>query len=84
MIAFQLCDSGAKLSNHRAWFSWRYLSSLQLPQERVWQLPLLSTELQNLIENVRSHVQHKGSVDAVAVGQILRNFLHDSADSHAK
>ena len=77
-------DSGATLFEHRAWLSWRYLALLELPDKSVWQLPLLSTELQSLIENVRRSAQSEERLDSIAVEQILFDFLHDPTDSYAK
>ena len=65
-------DSGATLFTHRAWLSWRYLALLELSEySSVWQLPLLSTDLQSLIEKVRSCQQSDQHIDANRTGSEL-------------
>ncbi len=48
------------------------------------ELPLLSTDLQSLIETMRSDAQPEERLDASAVEQILFDFLHNTSDSYAK
>ena len=50
-------DSGARLFNHRAWVSWRYLALLELPSMAFSELPTLSQDLQALIERLRAQAQ---------------------------
>ena len=75
-------DSGARLFNHRAWVSWRFLALLELPSLTFSELPLLSNGLQTLIEATRSTPETGESVSAETVLEILLSFLHDPACNH--
>ena len=77
-------DSGARLFNHRAWLSWRFLALLELPALTLSELPLLSNDLQALIEATRSGPETVESLSAETVLEILLNFLQDPACNHIK
>ena len=67
-------DSGARLFNHRAWMSWRFLALLELPSLEFCELPSLSKDLQSLIESTRFSTQTPGSLSAQEVKTILFEF----------
>ena len=77
-------DSGARLSNHRAWVSWRLLALLELPSLTLCELPSLSKDLQELIEATRSSAQTSEALSAETVQEILVSFFHDPACNHIK
>ena len=77
-------DSGASLFGQRAWLSWRFLALLELPKLEIWELPMQSDELQNLIRSTRSSACSVASLDAQAVLRILLEFLSDPRDNNAK
>ncbi len=77
-------DSGASLFGQRAWLSWRFLALLELPKLQIWELPMQSTQLQNLIQSTRSSACSVASLDAQAVLRILLEFLNDPRDNNAK
>ena len=77
-------DSGASLFGQRAWLSWRFLALLELPKLDIWELPMQSGELQNLIKSTRSSACSVASLDAQAVLQILLEFLNGPRDNNAK
>ncbi len=72
-------DSGAQLFNHRAWISWRFLALLELPALTLCELPVLSTDLQALIEATRSSAETDASLSAETVQETLLSFRHDPA-----
>ena len=73
-----------RLFEHRAWLSWRYLVLLELPALSPWQLPPLSSQLQHLIEQTRSHAQPDEQLEPHAVEEVLLAFFHDPSGLHAK
>ena len=77
-------DSAAWMFGHRAWLSWRYFVLLELPELSLWQLPVLSSELQHLIEQTRCDAQPVKQFNAHAVEEVLLSFFHDSSGSYAK
>ena len=77
-------DSEASLFGQRAWLSWRFLALLELPKLDIWELPMQSGELQNLITSTRSSACSVASLDAQAVLQILLEFLNDPRGNNAK
>ena len=56
-------DSEASLFGQRAWLSWRFLALLELPNLEIWELPMKSDELQNLIRSTRSSACSVASFD---------------------
>ena len=77
-------DSGARLFNHRAWLSWRFLALLELPSLTLSELPVLSDDLQALIAATRSSAETGESWSAETVHEVLLRFLHDPAWNHLR
>ena len=77
-------DSGARLFNHRAWVSWRFLALLELPSQTFSELPLLSKDLQTFIEATHYSPKTGESLSAETVLEILLSFFHDPACNHIK
>ena len=77
-------DSGARLFNHRAWLSWRFLALLELPSLTLSELPVLSDDLQALIAATRSSAETDEPVSTETVLEILLDCLHDPASNHIK
>ena len=77
-------DSGARLFQHRAWLTWRFLAMLELPSSTLSELPLLSKDLQALIEATRSGAETSDSLSAQTVQEVLTSFYHDPACNHIK
>ena len=77
-------DSEVSLFGQRAWLSWRFLALLELPKLDIWELPMQSGELQNLITSTRSSACAVASLDAQAVLHILLGFLNDPRENNAK
>ena len=77
-------DSGARLFKHRAWLTWRFLAMLELPSSTLSELPLLSKDLQALIEATRSGAETSDSLSAQTVQEVLTSFYHDPACNHIK
>ena len=67
-------DSGAQLLNHRAWKSLRCLALFELCAMTLSELPVLSTDLQALIEATRSSAETGASLSAETVQEILLSF----------
>ena len=72
-------DSGVRLFNHRAWISWRYLALLELPSFSLCELPMLSTDLQALIETTRSQITTVEPIAPNRVEEIRFEMLSDPA-----
>ena len=70
--------------NHRAWVSWRVLALLELPSLTFSELPLLSNDLQALIEATRYSPETGESLSAETVLNILFSFFYDPACNHIK
>ena len=77
-------DYGARLFNHRAWVSWRFLALLELPSQTFSELPLLSKDLQSLIEATRYSPETGESLSAETGLESLLSFLHNPACNHIK
>ena len=72
-------DGAQRLFNHRAWISWRYLALLELPSRSLCDLPVLSKDLQDLIESTRRDAE-TNAANAIEITQILFKFFDDDED----